>query len=658
MTEQKIAAQPLIDYWSYSSMSLFLRNRLAFKKKYILKIYDDLYSPSAVVGQACHKAVELYLKGESVNASIAAGLEQINAKSDSGINYGKTGSREQMLKDYTTGVQFYFAELPNWKEREVLAVEAGYTHVIKDTEGNELPLPAKCFSDVVWRSTKKETFAGREFPAGALFVEDNKFVRSYTDGETDDPARFIQCMFNYHVVKEEFGQAPAAMLYRECKLSKNKNGEPQCQYYVIVFDEHPDFFTLFYKLYDDCTREVCRADINFLPNPYDMFDGENSMLAYRQNLIGVEAPVVAHKTVEVKFVEKQYHASTSDKVENRNLTPEEKIRLKLQEFGIPVEMQETYANSSVVMYTLKPSRGVKMSTIEKHDKDIAIALQARTIRVQAPIMGTDVVGIEVPNENRSTVNFFDDSGAPNTILGLEQGSLTIPIGVDVYGEVIKKDLREMPHLLIAGSTGSGKSVMLNTILHSLTHQNDAQGLNLVLIDPKRVELEAFAELPHVLSRVIHEHKEAIKALRWLCEEMENRYKQLHSEKYRHIQAYNDDHAEKLPYIVVVIDEFADLMLTKVKGEPSEAELMIVRLAQKARAVGIHLVIATQRPSVDVVTGLIKANLPTRIAFMTSSRVDSTIVLDQAGAEELVGKGDMLFLDPLKRGLLRLQGFYA
>jgi len=640
-------------------MSLFLRNRLAFKKKYILKIYDDLYSPSAIVGQACHKAVELYLKGESVNAAITGGLEEINHKSDSGINYGKTGSREQMLKDYTTGVQFYFDEIPNWKAREVLSIEESITESIVDTDGNVLPLPAKCFSDVIWRSTQKEKFADREFPKGALFVEDHKFVRSYTDGETDDPARFIQCMFNYHVIKAKFEEAPAAMLYRETKLSKNKSGEPQSQYYVIVFEEHPEFFTLFYKLYDDCTREICRPDINFLPNPYDMFDGENSMLSYRQNLIGVEAPVaVGHKTKEVKFVEKTYHASASDKIENKHLSPEEKIRLKLQEFGIPVEMQDTHGNSSVKMFTLKPSRGVKMSAIEGHAKDLALVLEARTIRVQAPIMGTDKVGIEVPNENRSVLNFFDDKGVPVEAAGLESGSLNIPIGMDVYGATVKKDLRQMPHLLIAGSTGSGKSVMLNTILHSLTHQNSSQELNLVLIDPKRVELEAFADLPHVLSRVIHEHKEAIKALRWLVEEMETRYKTLHAAKYRAIGAYNDERAEKMPYIVVVIDEFADLMLTKVKGEPSEAELMIVRLAQKARAVGIHLVIATQSPRVDVVTGLIKANFPTRIAFMATSRVESQIILDETGAEELVGKGDMLFKDPSQRGLLRLQGFYA
>ena len=270
-------------------------------------------------------------------------------------------------------------------------------------------------------------------------------------------------------------------------------------------------------------------------------------------------------------------------------------------------------------------------------------------------MGTDRVGIEVPNEDRQDIPFFIE-GAPSEKLGLEDGTLNIPIGVDVYGKTIIKDLADMPHLLIAGSTGSGKSVMLNTILHSLLTQNTPEQLNLVLIDPKRVELTSFADYPHVLSRIIHKHEEAIKALSWLIKEMDERYEKLQKAKKKGIKEYNEDYTDKIPRLVVVIDEFASLILTKERGEASLAEIMIVRLAQEGRAAGIHLVIATQRPSVDVVTGLIKANLPTRICFMTTSKIDSKIVLDQGGAEELVGKGDMLFMNPSIKGLKRLQGF--
>lgn len=653
--------QSPIDHWSHSSLGLLLRNPLAFKKKYMLKIYESTMSPSGVVGQACHKALEVYLKGEcsDVNGAIDEGLKLLNTYGDIAIDYGKTGSREKMIKDYTTGVNFYFDEIPDWDKRDIIFVEEGMTQPIHDEEGREMPLPAKCYTDVVWRSTKKETFAGKDYPKGTLFLEDHKFVKSYTDDEEmTDPNKLRQAFFNFLVVREELKEEPAAILFRETKLSKNANGDPQCQYYAIDFAEVKQELTAFFQLYIDCTNFVMRSDAIYLPNTSDMFDGKDAWLAYRDNLITADAPKLVHKKVaDVQVVEKTYHESAPAKIENRNLEPEEKIRLKLQEFGIPVKMEDTHKNSSVVMYTLKPSRGVRMSSIEKHAKDIAIALEAKSIRVQAPIMGTDKVGIEVPNDNRQVVPFFVD-GIPNEKAGLEQSTLNIPIGMDVYGKTVIKDLREMPHLLIAGSTGSGKSVMLNVILHSLLAQNTPQELNLVLIDPKRVELKPFAEYPHVLSRIIHKHTEAIKALRWLLGEMEARYTKLESSSYRNIEDFNRENVNQIPKLVVVIDEFASLILTKERGEPSEAELMIVRLAQEGRAAGIHLIVATQRPSVDVVTGLIKANLPTRIAFMTSSKTDSQIVLDVSGAEELVGKGDMLFLDPSKRGLQRLQGFYA
>jgi S-DNA-T family DNA segregation ATPase FtsK/SpoIIIE len=424
-------------------------------------------------------------------------------------------------------------------------------------------------------------------------------------------------------------------------------------------------------------------------------------MTYTQNLIGVDTPVaIPKKKEEVQFVEKQYVPSAVDKVENRDLSPAEKIKAKLLEFGIPVEMLESYSNSSVTMYTMRPSRGVRMKSIEAHSKDIALALEARSIRVQAPIMGTNKVGVEVPNKNRSAVNY-----EPNM---MAQGTMELPIGIDVYGNSVTKDLRDMPHLLVAGSTGSGKSVMLNVILRSLIDQMSPEDMKLVLIDPKRVELSGFKDAPHLMSKVIHEYPQAVKALKWLVDEMEDRYTILESAGVRNIADYANSGA--MPYIVCVIDEFADLMLTnenalkskkapaysaknkpelfslcqargiEVTGEESkgtlvamlemqdsedimnavdaDVEQLIVRLAQMARAVGIHLVIATQRPSVDVITGLIKANMPTRIAFSVNTKIESNIILDRQGAEELVGKGDLLFLDPAVKELQRLQGLFA
>lgn len=648
--------QALVDHLSYSSATMLARNPLMFKKTYILKIYSDKFSPSAVVGIASHKFCEHLLKGSSVSDATAKGLDYINRLSDVAIEYGKTGSREKIIESFTKATQFYMQEAPDWSKRKILGIEQSITKVIHDRDGNALSIPAKAKSDVIWESTREETFAGVKFPKGSLFIEDHKFqANGGSDDEEDDGGRIIQAMFNYHTVEEEYGRPPAALLFRETKISKNKDGSPQCNYYIIRYDQ-PYYFELFYNFYNDVTRFLMQPNPIFLPNFQDMFDGKEALLIYKQNLITADAPVVVKKTHDVQFAEPSYVPSIVDKVENKDLVPEERIQKKLLEFGIASEMMETYTNGSVVMYTLKVGRGVKMTKIEGHAKDLAIALKAKSIRVQAPIMGTDLVGIEVPHERRDVIPFLIE-GQPDPKL-VSRGTMNIPIGLDVYNNPVISDLRNMPHLLVAGATGAGKSVFLNVALRALTDQMTPEEMQLVLIDPKRVELSQFKDLPHLAGRVIYEHEEAVKALSWLVNEMNDRYETLEGENYRNIKEYNEDHGEKMPYIVCVIDEFAELMLTKTKGETSFAEVAIVRLSQKARAVGIHLILATQRPSVDVVTGLIKANLPTRVAFMTSSRTDSQVILDQVGAEELNGRGDMLFLNPETRGLQRLQGFFA
>lgn len=649
-------AELLIENWSYSSLTLFLRERLSFKKKYILKIYDDMSSPSAIVGSAGHKVAEFILNGHSVEEAIAEGLRLIDSISDTNIDYGKTGSREKIIADFTRAMQFFVAEMP--KPHELLGVEKRMTHFLTADEnyapqiaGKEFAIPAKSFADVVVRNQAAE-----------IEIWDWKFVKSFTDSD-DEKANFIfQALFNYHTAWKEYGERPKRMIFWELKTSENtkdKKGEPQLQPYVIEYSDFPQYFDFFYNLYEACTREIMKPDIQFLPNFNDMFDGKNALQTYMQDLIGFEAPTIAHKTKVEKFSEKNFIASAPDKVENKHLTEEEKIRLKLQEFGIAVEMQDTYRGSSVIQYTLKASRGTKMALFEKLSKDLALVLRATTIRVLAPIMGTDLVGIEVPNIERVVIHLLKDGQmSERAQLSGNSGELKIPVGVNVYGDTVVKDLSDMPHLLIAGATGAGKSVMINVIIRSLIYQNTPEQLKFVLIDPKRVELAAFKHDPRLLVPTIYEQVQAIKALKWLVDEMEDRYTTLEEGGYRNINAYNDDHAVPMSKIVVVIDEFADLILQKNIGEPSYAEQSIVRLAQKARAIGIHIILGTQRPSVDVVTGLIKANLPTRIAFMTSSRTDSQVILDQSGAEELVGKGDMLFLDPSTRGLQRLQGFYA
>ncbi len=335
------------------------------------------------------------------------------------------------------------------------------------------------------------------------------------------------------------------------------------------------------------------------------------------------------------------------------MTNADKIKQKLRQFGIEVMMHEVNVGPTVIQYTLKPHEGVKLSKITGLKNDLALALAAERVRIEAPIPGKSLVGIEVPNPHRSLVYLREILESKEFTDA--QSKLSFPLGRDVAGKPIIASLENMPHLLIAGSTGSGKSVAMNTFLISLLYQNSPKDLKFILIDPKRVELSSYNNIPHLLSPVIEDPEKAAISLRWVVAEMTRRYTELSRNKVRNIDQYNElKGINKLPKIVVVIDELADLMMTAGK----EVEASICRIAQMARAVGIHLVIATQRPSVDVITGLIKANIPTRISFAVASSIDSRTILDCMGAEDLLGRGDMLFLPTGMNRPLRVQGIYV
>lgn len=330
----------------------------------------------------------------------------------------------------------------------------------------------------------------------------------------------------------------------------------------------------------------------------------------------------------------------------------EKIQKTLQNFGIEVEMSEVNVGPTVTQFTLKPQEGVKLSQITTLQNDLSLALAAHPIRLEAPIPGKSLVGIEVPNHATATVTLREilDSKA----FRKRKDNLTLPFGKDVAGEPFFYSLQKMPHLLIAGATGSGKSVCINIILVSLIAQNSPEELKFILVDPKRVELTAYNKIPYLLTPVITEVDKTVNSLRWCVAEMDRRYQVLSGTGHRNIETYNVDNGdEKMPYIVVAIDELADLMSVAA----NEVEAAIVRLAQMSRAVGIHLVLATQRPSVNVITGLIKANMPARAAFAVTSQIDSRTILDYSGAEKLLGRGDMLFTSAELSKPRRLQGAY-
>ena len=328
------------------------------------------------------------------------------------------------------------------------------------------------------------------------------------------------------------------------------------------------------------------------------------------------------------------------------------IQKTLENFGINVEMGDAQVGPTVTQYTMKPAEGVKLSRITSLCDNLALALAKHPIRIEAPIPGKSLVGIEVPNQSTSIVPLRD-------ILLSDQfkgrkSNLTIALGMDVMGKPWMTELDRMPHLLIAGATNSGKSVCINSIIASLLFQNGPGDLKFIMVDPKRVELPIYNGIPHLLTPVITDVKKTINALRWSIVEMEKRFDILSQARHRNIASYNASTVEKMPYIVIIIDELADLMATA----GAEVEAAIVRLAQMSRAVGIHLILATQRPSVDVITGLIKANITARIAFSVASLVDSRTILDMSGAEKLLGRGDMLFISADISKPKRLQGAFA
>lgn len=679
-----------VEKLSYSGLTQLLRNPIIFKLKQILGVYDGKMGMSGMVGRAAHEALKVYYGGnkdiatpankdEARALALDVGMKYLEDFSDVYIDYGKTGSREAMLKTYAQAMRFYFAEEPEYNE--IVMCEEKMEATLRTVDGHELPLPAVGVPDIVHR--RKD---------GGIEIIDAKFVKSFTDYEEEDWIKIVQSQFLWHLLKATKNLNADRMIFREIKVTENSKenaGKPQIRDWAVPFS-HEQYRIIFYNLYRDVVKFLSNPDVVFLPNLSDPFDGEQAGLLYAQGLLNGDMSdvEVMHKVKDIAYTSKKFIPSRLDSDINRYLLPEEKIKLRMAEFGIPIEPDEVIRGASVTQYRFKVSAGIRMSSFEKHKADIARAIEAKgDIRILAPIPGTALVGVEVPTENRTGVR----------VSKWKKDTMLLPIGVDPSGKENWMALQDAPHLLIGGTTGSGKSVLLHTILTALTKQMSPDKLNLLLIDPKRVELSAFAKAKHLHgNKIVYEYADAVRWLHAIIEEMEKRYKRLEQAKVRSLQEYNDKQkGPPLPYIVPVIDEFADLILqgkaierskkkreallniaTRAKVEQTArqfakmgleytppaageematVEEMIVRIAQMGRAAGIHLILATQRPSVDVITGLIKANFPTRIALTTASSTDSKVILGVEGAEKLTGKGDMLFMHP-GTGIVRLQGF--
>ncbi len=360
-----------------------------------------------------------------------------------------------------------------------------------------------------------------------------------------------------------------------------------------------------------------------------------------------------YKTPPLDLLDKRDSAPLAGDIEQNSAI----IKRTLENFGIPVEMApDIIVGPAVTQYALKPAEGVKLSKITTLSNDLSLSLASSSIRIEAPIPGKALVGIEVPNKGRAGVGLRE-------LLSTNQfqqssSNLLIALGKDILGAPIYADIARMPHLLVAGATGTGKTIFLNSVLTSLLYRNPPEMLRLILVDPKRVEMKGYNKLPHLLTPTISDVNKTIGALKWAIQEMDRRFDVLGEKDSRNITSYNEkcakDGDEPLPYIVFVVDELADLMATKGK----DIEAGIVRLAQMARAVGIHLIVATQRPSVEVITGLIKANITCRVAFQVASQIDSRTILDMAGAEKLLGAGDLLYMSAEYPKPKRIQGPYV
>ena len=334
----------------------------------------------------------------------------------------------------------------------------------------------------------------------------------------------------------------------------------------------------------------------------------------------------------------------------------EKIKKTLEDFGIEVEMGDVNVGPTVTQYTLAPAEGVKLSQITTLNNDLALALAAHPIRIEAPIPGKSLVGVEIPNKTVALVGLKEAIGSTEFKKRKSQSSLTVVLGRDVAGKYIFADLDKMPHLLIAGATGSGKSVCINSIITSLLYENGPDDLKFVMVDPKRVELTNYNGIPHLLTGVVHDIDKTLNSFKWLISEMEKRFQLFSDAGKRDIHAFNQgaSDSDRMPFIVAIIDELADIMTSASR----DMEALIVRLAQMARATGIHLILATQRPSVEVITGLIKANITSRIAFSVASIIDSRTILDFSGAEKLLGKGDCLYISSSLSKPKRIQGAFV
>lgn len=588
-------------YLSHSAIMCFLNNQIQFKKRYIAKVYDDPMNPSMVVGSAIHKMIELRLNGNSIEDAMQAGIESIENVADYEIDYGKTGSREKMLKDYGALSKVVVDELPVYTN--LVAIEAKLQADVS-ISGKKVPIKGKL--DLV-----------RDLGDGTLEIRDWKTVRSYSDEETENYKYVFQAWIYTILAELKYSKPIARVVFDEIKKSVNRDNTPQIKSYVLTREQVAEANDTVGRIVKDVWEYVSNPDAKYFPNPSDMLSGTQSVEIYAQ-IAGTTIRTVHATEQKAKF--SPVNTVVAEDVAKDDGSETDRIMAKLAEFGIGGKIDEVVSSNSVITYKLRPNRGVSMSKIAKMGDDLALALGSEAVRIIAPIYGTQTVGIEVPKEQT-----FPTCEAKSV-------GTSIPIGIDTMNNVVYDDIAKMPHMLIGGQTGSGKSVFIRNIIMSL------KGCDVSIVDCKMID---FADLDGQYCTVIEERNEAMAHINHLVKLMDQRYRRKIKNGKRK---------------VLIVDEYADLIMGLEKDEKKEFEQSLCRLLQKARAANINVIIATQRPSADIVSPIIKANCPVKACLRVATAKNSEIVMDESGGEKLLGKGDMLYLGSGKIKPVRLQCF--
>lgn len=590
---------------SHSAIMCFLNNQIQFKKRYIAKVYDEPSSPALVVGKAMHKMIEERLKGQSIEVAIQSGLQEIENIADYEIDYGKTGSREKIIDQYQKLSTIVINELPTYED--ILAIE---DRVECELSIRNKKIPMKGYIDVV-----------RDL-GDALEIIDWKSVTSYSDEDTENWAYLIQSWIYVQLIEFKYKKPVSRVVFKEVKKTINRDGMPQIKDYVLDrhgIEEANDVIGRVVKAVSDY---VDNPDATYFPNPRDMMNGAQSMHIVAQ-MEGVSVRTVHTTERREKFA--PVNTVVAEDIADDSGSETERIMAKLVEFGVGGRIDEIVKSSAVDTYLLKPNRGVKMSKLASMGDDLSLALGSDAVRVIAPIYGTQTVGIEVPHEQ--SFPKFDGKAT----------SHQIPIGVDTMNNVIYDDIAKMPHMLIGGQTGSGKSVFIRNIIQSLNN------CEVDIIDMKGLDFDDLGK------NIISEVSEALMLVKKLVHLMDERYKNKRVNTKRR---------------VLIIDEYADLIMQtgkekheigvfdengKLKTKTTtidtrkQLETDLTRILQKGRAANINVIIATQRPSADIVAPIIKANCPVKACLRVATAKNSEIILDEAGGERLLGKGDMLYL---------------